>query len=92
MIDQRPILSCAASPFVSSTFTTDTGDFSGDAGALFAAPALLFSSTIWPSESRGLRFQPVFSPRANSNLGKMCASVLSTILSKGRRSLGENRR
>lgn len=70
----------------------DVGDVLGDGVAVFPIFDLLFSSIMWPSEFRGLRTQPVFSPLTNSNLGKICASVLKTTLSSGRKSAGENRR
>lgn len=47
---------------------------------------------ILPDASRGLRCQPVEKGGAMSKRGKGWASVLRTILSRGRRSSGEKRR
>lgn len=50
------------------------------------------STTIFPAASRGFLCHPVENNGSMSKRGKGCASVLSTILSRGRRSSGEKRR
>lgn len=49
-------------------------------------------NTTLPAASRGFRCHPVENGGSISKRGKGCASVLRTILSRGRRSSGEKRR
>lgn len=89
---QRLGIPCVALPFASSIFTVvGVTSFEGpELGVAFSAVSAAWM--IFPSESRGLRAHPVFKPRASLKRGKICASVLKTTESNGRRSLGENRR